>query len=87
MQTTLQAPALQDLVARRATKPLELFFGDEIDDALDTAGLERLMGILEEKAKTNGTVIMISHNDLKDWCDNVITVTKKDGKSTIEDNT
>lgn len=41
--------ALQDLVASRASKNIELFIGDEIDDALDTAGLERLMGILEAK--------------------------------------
>ncbi|MBZ1562787.1 AAA family ATPase, partial [Klebsiella pneumoniae] len=34
--------ALQDLVASRASKNIELFIGDEIDDALDTAGLERL---------------------------------------------
>ncbi|MEI6983693.1 AAA family ATPase, partial [Klebsiella pneumoniae] len=33
--------ALQDLVASRASKNIELFIGDEIDDALDTAGLER----------------------------------------------
>ncbi|WP_135710478.1 AAA family ATPase, partial [Klebsiella pneumoniae] len=43
--------ALQDLVASRASKNIELFIGDEIDDALDTAGLERLMGILEAKAR------------------------------------
>ncbi|OUH46883.1 AAA family ATPase, partial [Klebsiella pneumoniae] len=53
--------ALQDLVASRASKNIELFIGDEIDDALDTAGLERLMGILEAKARERGTVMIISH--------------------------
>lgn len=43
--------ALQDLVSNRASKNIDLFIGDEIDDALDTAGLERLMGILESKAR------------------------------------
>lgn len=75
--------ALQDLVARRATKPIELFVGDEIDDALDTPGLERLTSILDEKAKERGTVLVISHNDLTDWVSNVITVTKKAGRATI----
>ena len=42
--------ALQDLVSNRASKNIDLFIGDEIDDALDTAGLERLMGILESKS-------------------------------------
>lgn len=41
--------ALQDLVASRASKNIELFIGDEIDDALDTAGLERLMSTTDEK--------------------------------------
>lgn len=76
--------ALQDLVASRATKPIELWIGDEIDDALDTAGLERLMGVLEGKARERGTVLVVSHNELRDWIDNVVTVTKKGGYSTIE---
>lgn len=79
------ALALQDLVASRAVKPIELFFGDEIDDALDEPGLERLMTILEEKARERGTVMVISHRDLKDWISQVIMVTKRDGASTIEE--
>ena len=73
------AMALQDLVASRATKPIDIFIADEVDHALDESGLERLMGVLERKAKERGTVLVISHNSLADWCDNVITVTKKGG--------
>lgn len=76
--------ALQDLVASRASKPVNIWLGDEIDDALDSAGLERLMTILERKARERGTVLVISHNELRDWCDNVATVTKRGGVSTIE---
>lgn len=76
------ALALQDLVASRATKPIQLFIGDEIDDALDTAGIERLMTVLERKARERGTVLVISHNDLKDSIDQVITVQKSGGQST-----
>ena len=81
LATTL---ALQDLVASRATKPINLWIGDEIDNALDIAGLERLMGILEKKSREKGTVLIVSHTDLRDWCDNVITVRKLNGMSTIE---
>lgn len=70
------ALALQDLVASRATQPINLWVGDELDDALDPAGLERLMTILERRARERGTVLIISHSDLKDWCDEVTTVTK-----------
>lgn len=75
--------ALQDLVASRATKPLNLWMGDEIDDALDAPGIERLMAILEKKAREKGTVIVISHNELRDWIDDVTVVRKSGGVSTV----
>jgi len=78
------AMALQDLVASRATKPIKLFVADEIDHALDPAGLERLMTILEEKAHDKGTVLVISHTDLRDWIKTSITVVKKGGASYLE---
>ncbi|UIN38344.1 AAA family ATPase [Methylobacterium oryzae] len=80
------ALALQDLVASRASKPIPLFVGDEIDNALDPAGVERLTMILQEKARERGTVFIISHSDLKDWVPQVMKVTKTGrGASTIEE--
>ncbi|MBA8881787.1 AAA family ATPase [Phyllobacterium myrsinacearum] len=76
------ALALQDLVATRARKPIELFIGDEIDDALDAAGLERLTQILEEKATERGSVFIISHNSLRDWVSQIITIQKEVGGET-----
>jgi DNA repair exonuclease SbcCD ATPase subunit len=76
--------ALQDLVSSRATKPIEIYVADEIDHALDEAGLERLMSILEEKASDRGTVLVISHQPLSDWISSFVTVIKKDGVSTLE---
>jgi DNA repair exonuclease SbcCD ATPase subunit len=76
--------ALQDLVSARATKSIDLWIGDEIDDAMDSAGLERLMTILECKARERGTVLVISHNELRDWVDQTVTVTKEGGVSRIE---
>ena len=77
------AMALQDLVASRASKPIEMLAADEIDQALDEAGLERLMGILERKARQRGTVLVISHLSLTDWIDQVVISTKSGGKSTL----
>lgn len=76
--------ALQEVVASRATKPIELFIADEVDHALDEAGVERLIALLNEKAQTCGSLFVISHNPLRNWIDNVITVRKQDGVSTIE---
>lgn len=76
--------ALQDLVSSRATKPIQLYVADEIDHALDEAGLERLMGILQDKASDRGTVLVISHNSLSDWISNSITVVKEGGRSRVE---
>lgn len=78
------AMALQDMVATRATKPIDLFIADEVDHALDESGLERLMGVLEKKARERGTVLVISHNSLSDWIDNVITVVNEGGVSRVE---
>ncbi|HGH5398633.1 TPA: AAA family ATPase [Raoultella planticola] len=75
--------ALQDLVASRASKNIQLFIGDEIDDALDVAGLERLMGILELKARERGTVMIISHKEMKSWFRETITLDVKDGRSYV----
>lgn len=77
------ALALQDLVASRATKNIQLFIGDEIDDALDVAGLERLMAILEVKARERGTVMIISHKEMKSWFRETITVESKEGRSYV----
>jgi DNA repair exonuclease SbcCD ATPase subunit len=77
------ALALQDLVASRASKPIDLLILDEVDDALDDAGLQRLMGVLEEKAREKGTVLVISHNSLSDWIRQSVTVTMQGGKSTV----
>lgn len=78
--------ALQDLVSSRASKPIELYIADEIDHALDEAGLERLMGILDEKAKTKGTALVISHNSLSDWIRQSVTVVKENGYSALKGN-
>lgn len=78
------AMALQDLVSSRASKPIDLWIADEIDDALDDAGLERLMTVLEEKAREKGTVLMISHNSLSDWIREQTTVIKEHHTVTVE---
>lgn len=79
------ALALQDLVARRVSKPIELFIADEIDQALDDAGLERLTMVLEEKAAERGSVFVISHNALSDWIPQTVTMTMKGGISTLSE--
>ena len=58
---------------------------DEVDDAVDKSGLERLMVILEEKARERGTVLVISHNSLTDWIRDSLTMVKSpDGKSRLK---
>lgn len=75
--------ALQDIIASQATKNIEIWCGDEIDHALDGTGLERLMVLLEEKARTKSTILVISHNEMREWIPNYATVTRKDGLTTI----
>lgn len=77
--------ALQELVASRASKPIDLFIADEVDHALDEAGVERLIGVLNEKARVCKTLLVISHNPLRNWIDNYITIVKHNGVSEIEE--
>lgn len=79
------AMALQDLVATRSAKSIPLFIFDEIDHALDSDGLERLMSIMKEKATSSGTVLVISHNDLQHYISDHITVVKEGGVSRVEE--
>lgn len=74
---------LQDVIASRATKNIELWCGDEIDHALDAAGIERLMSVLDTKAKEKSTILVISHNELRDWIPNFVIVRRKDKTSNI----
>lgn len=74
---------LQDLIASRATKNISIWCGDEIDHALDAAGLERLMVLLDAKTKAKSTILVISHNQLREWIPNLAIVTRKDDTSTI----
>jgi DNA repair exonuclease SbcCD ATPase subunit len=75
--------ALQNLIASRATKNIDIWIGDEIDHALDGAGLERLMVLLNEIAKKKSTILVISHNELREWIPNYAVVVRKDGVSTV----
>jgi DNA repair exonuclease SbcCD ATPase subunit len=74
---------LQDVIASKASKNIELWCGDEIDHALDAAGLERLMSVLDAKTGTKSTILVISHNELRDWIPNYAVVTRKNKISTI----
>jgi predicted ABC-type transport system involved in lysophospholipase L1 biosynthesis ATPase subunit len=42
------------------------------------------MNLLENKARERGTVLIISHHDLKDWCRQVQTITMHKGQATSE---
>ena len=75
--------ALQDVIASRATKNISLWCGDEIDHALDPAGIERLMSVLDAKTDSKSTILVISHNEMREWIPNVAVVTRKNDVSVI----
>lgn len=77
--------ALQDLVASRATKPLNIVFFDEIFDALDAVGVERVAELLQDVSGQKSSVFVVSHNDtLKTYFENEITLVKEHGKTTLK---
>jgi DNA repair exonuclease SbcCD ATPase subunit len=70
------ALALADLVAARASKPIDLWVADEIAESLDQTALERVVELLKDKAKERGTLLTISHVPMSDYIPSVMTVTK-----------
>lgn len=76
--------ALQDLVAARSNKSLNIAIFDEIFDSLDQNGIESVIDLLQELATEKSSIFVISHNPhLQAVFSNVITVVKKDGYSTL----
>lgn len=76
--------ALQDLVAARSNKSLNISIFDEIFDALDESGIESVIELLQELSQEKSSIFVISHNPhLQSMFSNTITVVKKDGFSTI----
>lgn len=77
--------ALQDLIASRANKKLNIMFMDEVLDTLDRQGTDSVIELLMEISKEKSSVFVISHNDdIQSYFQNFLLVTKQDGCSTIE---
>ena len=77
--------ALQDLIASRSTKKLNIAMFDEVFDSLDENGVDGVVSLLQELAQEKSTILVVSHNEyLKSFFTNTLTVVKKDGFSTIK---
>ena len=78
--------ALQDLVASRSNKRMNIAIWDEALDALDEVGIEKVIGLLQELSKEKSTILVVSHNQhLQSYFTNVITVVKENGYSYLSD--
>lgn len=76
--------ALQDYVMSKSATRTNLIGYDEIFDGLDEVGIQRVMLLLKERVKNVSSVFVISHNqELKELFENVVTVDKEGGLSTI----
>jgi DNA repair exonuclease SbcCD ATPase subunit len=75
--------SLQHLVASRSSASFNLMFLDEAFDCLDSAAHERVVEMLSEIDKDS--IYVVSHNeDLQAWFPHTLTITKKNGFSTVE---
>lgn len=77
--------ALQDLIASRGNKKINIAIFDEVFDALDENGVDGVISLLRELSKTKSTIMVVSHNEyFKSFFTNCITVIKKDGFSYLK---
>ena len=76
--------ALQDLVASRSSKRINIAIFDECFDALDDIGTEQVIQLLQELSEEKSSIFVISHNEhLKAYFSNSITMVKEKGCSRL----
>ena len=79
--------ALQDLVASRSSKKINIAIFDEVFDALDENGIDSVVSLLQELSQEKSTILVVTHNEhLKSYFNNCVTVVKENGFSYIEGN-
>lgn len=78
--------ALQDLVASRGSKKINIAIFDEVFDALDENGIDGVVSLLQELTQSKSTILVVSHNEyLKAYFTNIMTVVKQGGFSSVLD--
>ena len=77
---------IQDLIATRNNRNINVAFLDEVFDALDVTGVESIIQVLQELMQERESIFVITHNpELKTFFSNVITVIKDNGVSSIRE--
>lgn len=78
--------ALQDLVASRSNKSLNIVVLDEALDGLDQSGVETVIDLLNYLSSKRSSIFVISHNPhLQSVFNSTLTVVKNNGYSEIKD--
>lgn len=77
---------LSRIIANRSAHTYDIVFLDEIFKHLDRGGKESVMEMLQVLAKEKSSVFVVEHDsEFKSLFDNKICVTKKDGRSSIQE--
>lgn len=76
--------ALQDLIAHRSAKRLNIAIYDEVFDAMDEVGTERIVDLLKDMTKEKSSIFVTSHSEsLKALFDKSVTMEKSEGFSRL----
>lgn len=75
--------ALYDLIGRKSNTQVNILVFDEVFEALDSSGVENLVGLLKQFSDTKAVYVIAHRDDVDDFFDNSITVTKEKGVSRI----
>lgn len=77
--------AMNDLATKRALKPIEFAFFDEITENLDITGQKRILELLKDQLSRGKRIWTVSHLDkVKDAFDERLTFIKEGGVSRLE---
>jgi len=75
--------ALHDLITRFTPSKVNLLILDEVTEALDAEGVERLVVLLQEMARGKAIYVMSHQREMEDFFEEVVRVVKQGGISQL----
>jgi len=77
--------ALQSLIYERSASSCNLVVLDEVFDALDRVGVERVVNLLNEEAREKAIYVISHISEFRDYFENEVLIRKEGGESRIVD--
>ena len=75
--------AINDIISMSSNCQCNIVFWDEILDALDTQGIERVINMIRSISNKESIFVISHNNEIKQYFDNIWTIEKEHGRSKL----